>query len=113
MDHRQLKRNFLWIRACKSKNPRKRLQTLYNRLYLTTGEVDEFILAAILMEICTMHCPISAKLLLSEMSPHFDWKYGGDSYWDKAVNVLIGHIQMTNCDDIEGWITPRRFQKNQ
>lgn len=62
----------LFIRACKSKEPDKRLESLVRRFYMTGSKTNKSLIISILSVMCDNHCPIKiSKLTNLIMSPSY------------------------------------------
>lgn len=55
----------LWIRACKSEDPKKRLLSVYRRFYCSYEDSEKYIFH-ILLGVCEKHCPIDPTRLVSD-----------------------------------------------
>lgn len=60
----------LFIRACKSKNPYKRLKSIRRRFYIHLDNDDKY-LTIKLAELCDKYLPIKANKILEELTHPF------------------------------------------
>lgn len=97
------KSNQLFIRACKSKDPIKRLRTLYYRLY---GANSSEGLSLALMRISS----ISAEKLMKELDPQNPYLSVNNHYWENVLLVLMYDIRYTRVDLFIGLTTPAHLR---
>lgn len=90
----------LFIRACKSKDPHKRVRSVYRRYYLGGTNVHSCTLSGILLEVVNKHCPISVDKLINDLAPQSMFTYGTEeyNYWDTLLKVLVSHVRFTGSD---------------
>jgi len=102
----------LFIRACKSRSPWKRVESVYKRFYYRVAE-DKFI-AMLLNEVCEKYAPISSKELIDGLNPNNKWMYANESdgYYATVAKVLISHLRLVAIDKLNGYVVPRRFRPN-
>lgn len=107
------KTELLLIRACKSKDPMKRLSSVYRRQY---GLVESNIegLVNILSTIIEKHHPISTHDLIKELSPFNSYRWenasGQTTYHEKALFVLVAHLRLAEITIFNGWVSPAPFR---
>ena len=105
---RMLKFDMLFIRACKSKRPIKRVYRLYKMLFLQKKEfVQKSDLVAVLADVCD-RCLVNPTYAqtICMLNPY---KYGESQekdYFDNCLDALISKIRHTNPSEIEGYIKP-------
>lgn len=106
----------LFIRACKSKDPMRRLFRIYKSNYIS--HLDDFPsghMCDILSEIVVEHDLISLKKFIFDYcDPKQAWKYGScesDQYYDRMVKALISIIKLSRTSDIQGLIVPIKFRR--
>ncbi len=113
------KTRMLFIRACKSKDPAKRLKSVYRRTYLADSNAD-FHIANILLSIVKDYDLATLDKFLAAMSPDNDWMYADNNakeplpYWTKVKLVCTTVIRFTEAKKCEGMIWPawsRRYSK--
>tara|TARA_R110002072_G_scaffold299355_1_gene474686 strand:+ start:1313 stop:1645 length:333 start_codon:yes stop_codon:yes gene_type:complete len=102
----------LFIRACKSRNPKKRVLSVYRRFYCSRDNV-EFYVAGTLTDIVDKNLDYSASDMLSDMNPDNAWRWveGDASYWERVNAVLISKIRLSKIDKFEGLTAPLMFKK--
>lgn len=89
----------LFIRACKSKDPEKRVSSVYRRFYMSYGNADtNAIIVSLLTEIVDKYCPIHLHNLLRELSPQAYFYNPETEYWTKVKSILISHIRLSHKD---------------
>lgn len=102
----------LFIRACKSKDPEKRVSSVYRRFYLPYSESDTTaIIASLLTEIVEQYTPIHLHKLLKELSPQAYFYNPETDYWTKVKNILINHIRLSHKDCFGNMCRPLMFRK--
>jgi len=112
------KHDQLFIRACKSKDPEKRLYSVLNRLYLrnTTPEFKRANLMVVLAEVCDRNLPISnTKLVIQVLTTPVQELMGGatEHTHNKFIRVLTAHLRYSLVSD-PGFTVPaiiRNWQK--
>jgi hypothetical protein len=107
------KTHLLFIRACKSKDPKKRVSSVYRRLYLSDHTPDDFALAGILASIGEQYLNYPLSDVLVDLHPHHKWKYGlteSASHWAFVKAVLISKLRLASIDRFPGYIKPKRFK---
>ncbi len=99
----------LLVRACKSTNPRQRLQSVYRRFYLANGQPLSGWHCAmeILFPVIEKACPMTADTAFIEMRRCVRNNMTND--WDFA-DIVISHIRWSSTDEIEGYRKPARFR---
>ena len=103
----------LFIRACKSKDAKKRVCSVYRRFYLL-GQPKSHDLARILVRIVDKHLTFTASDLISSLHPDHAWKHGltaDADYWDRVVAVLISKIRLSEVQYFDGLSTPAMFRE--
>lgn len=104
----------LFIRACKSREPRVRLHSLYKRFYLagdSSYEDREGSIGDILLGIIDKHFPnTKVSDVVYKMYPDHYLMEIGESYYSRVVSVCISEIRFTKIYEIKGLSTPRRFK---
>lgn len=102
----------LFIRACKSKDPEKRVGSVYRRFYLPYNQSDtNAIIASILTEIVDEYTPIHLHNLLRELSPQAYFYNPETDYWTKVKKILINHIRLSHKDCFGNMRVPLMFRK--
>lgn len=102
----------LFIRACKSKDPEKRVDSVYRRFYLPYNESDtNAIIASLLIEIIEEYTPIRLHNLLRELSPQAYFYNPEVEYWTKVKKILISHIRSSHKDRFGNMRAPLVFRK--
>jgi hypothetical protein len=104
----------LFIRACKSNNPKQRVQSVYNRFYGKFAD-SETPIAGLLLEICEDYNLLTLSKLASELDPNHPLRRlfperCENNYWQNVINICTSAIRLTTKDKLEGFISPRRFR---
>jgi hypothetical protein len=101
----------LFLRACKSKDPHKRVTSVYRRFYLYQN-VHDYILSTILADIVEEFCPIKLNKILRELGEHPMFSYEKDlPHWTKVKQILISHIRLSHKDCFGNMRIPLVFRK--
>ena len=108
------KHDQLFIRACKSKDPKKRLYSVLNRLYLRnmTPEFKRANLMMVLSEVCDKNLPLStAKLVAEVLATPVQELMGGatEHMQNKLIRVLTAHIRYSLVSD-SGFTVPAKIR---
>ncbi len=105
------KTEMLFIRACKSLDPKKRLMSVYRRLYLG-GITEEFAIlyiSSLLADIVQRYKLIDLDTLIHNLSPNsFDYKQY--SYNEKVFYTLINAIRFAEYKKFPRLIKPLRYR---
>lgn len=109
------KTEMLFIRACKSKEPLKRLETLHKRIYVHESAArTENNLISELSNICQNYDLIGVADLIREMSRAKDrycfFTKKEISFQKLCLDVLISAIRFAEADIFTGFIPPARFK---
>jgi len=102
----------LFIRACKSKDPRTRIESVYRRFYLKANSEEEKQkhIVIILAKVCdTAKIPINFTDIIENMHPdHVFSKFATEpqTYTARARRVLESYIRFTPAVEIEGYVAP-------
>lgn len=104
----------LFIRACKSSDPYKRVRSVYRRFYYGGKSSDvfiNFVITQLFANICDKHMPISSSDLISKVNPNQACNFG-NSYDVICFRALINHIRLIEVSKIPGFKIPLRFRRN-
>lgn len=108
------KKEILLIRACKSKNPIRRLKTLHNKIYVYESETQtEKNLIKDLACICQKFELIGVADLIFEMSRKKDQFrfFNKEVYFSiLCLESLISKIRFANVDNFPGFISISKFK---
>ena len=101
----------LFIRACKSKNPEKRINSVYRRFYTHHSDADIHIIN-ILSRICDMYLKLRVVDVISEISPEKAWlTCNGEYNYNKAcLSVLTSKIRLSEVKVFNGLSKPLMFK---
>jgi hypothetical protein len=105
----------LLIRACKSKNKLKRLNSVYKRQYCIINDNDAWAnKAIILINLVTKYYPIETIKLVDALNPHNALYYVKDennyTYYEHLVGVLASHVSLAPVAKLEGYKVPAFFR---
>ena len=110
------KLDLLFIRACKSGNALKRVQSVYRRYYY--GLADSYdCMANILLDICEKYDLIKMSFLISELDPRLPinaYKLANlpiEEYHLQVCRIFISKIRCSRVDKFDGFKSPCRFNK--
>jgi hypothetical protein len=97
----------LFIRACKSRRPLVRINSVYRRYYLTDidGKQRQIALLTILARLIDKYCPMSCADMIDKLAPC------SDLYHDKALGVLVSRIRLAEVSRFGQLRTPAIFRK--
>ena len=101
----------LFIRACKSNDPHKRLTSIYRRFYLMAVPDPKPYISAILLGIVEEHNLMTVRELAYALSPY---RFTGllrnkdIIYEDLLLSVLVSKIRLTAVKDFPGLTIPRK-----
>ena len=107
----------LFIRACKVKNPRKRVLSVYRRFYYAGSGDPSCHIVLILAKICDTYSLFGSAALLSELHPSNAWKHSGQgeaaTYEERCVGLLISKIRLTKIAVFPGLTRPAPFRNRE
>ena len=105
----------LFVRACKSACPERRIDRLYKMFYYG-GRVDNAHIVVILRRICDNYNLLTTKGLIDDLNPSNAWKFVDDghpySYHELARAVLTSAIRLTGVSTFANYPLPARFKKD-
>jgi hypothetical protein len=111
------KLDMIFVRACKSSDPRKRLNSLYYRFYGVNERVgNENEILYKLACICEEYDLISITKLVNSLSPSNAWKYTDGSLFDTSYTgdprfgLLLSTIRLSRVDKFPGFISCKKFR---
>lgn len=104
----------LIVRACKSKNPDQRLQSVYRRFYCSHWHVSH--MADILTEIVEDYNLTYLHLLASNLNPSQKFMFGlheTAKYDEHLYRVMLSAVRLCSVDKFsDKYIIPARFRKD-
>lgn len=100
----------LFIRACKTRDPYKRVRSVYRRFYgRYDGQETDKALTAILARLCDKYNPFETADLLTKISPG---NFFPEMRWrDRVLGVLIDRIRYTRTGAFPGLRAPTQFSR--
>jgi len=109
------KQRQLLIRACKSKNPLKRLRSIYRRFYLDRFTDYEFYahVGGFLLDICVDYDLYPLTKFVSDLEPKLSWMHGipkNAPYKKRVLMLCISKIKLTETSKFQGLTRPLRFR---
>ena len=102
----------LFIRACKSQDPHKRIKSVYRRFYLYKDRSDY--LASILSDICDKYNLLSTKDWIDKLNPSQKIYYieeDNNDYYQLIVNIMISKIRHSPKSKFPDLIPPIRYRR--
>lgn len=93
----------LYIRACKSRDPQKRLRSIYRRFYFSVPDLQDAVVAHALTEIVEEYELIRISKLIKVLDPANDWSYSGDdpsSHWNRIMTAMWSAIRYTSREEL-------------
>ena len=105
----------LLIRACKSRDPYKRLRSVYRRMYLLPKDENTYqdAMIGILSGLVDEHTTVKTSYMLEMMDPN-NWRFQrpGEQYCFKtrALDTLVSIIRMSPVGEFAGLRSPRKFR---
>lgn len=107
------KSTVLFIRACKSLNHKKRVESVYRRFYFAGKLNNAQHIANILTRICTDYNLIQLQELVDDLSPNTIEFYKGrnKSYYDVIVEIMSSKIRLASVMNFKGYPTPTKFKR--
>ncbi len=103
----------LLIRACKAKDPDKRIRSVYRRFFYG-GDMEYRDIAAILSNIIVEYCPIPQPTLLAALHPLNRRYYGcteETDFYEVCAKVFISHIRLRDMTELKGFRKPSRYNR--
>ena len=107
--------DILFIRACKSSNPRKRLKSVYRRFYGDYEHGNIFIIHK-LVDVAEEYLPVNVSKLVQALDPDENFRHlvgGTYDYRDEILRFFINHFRFTLASKLKenGFISPTRFSR--
>lgn len=92
----------LLIRACKSKDPERRLKSVYKRYYYP--RYNPKAVTQILVKLSEEFYPMTATTVFEMMAPENAWLYGeNNNHYEHCVRILISHFQLAEINKLKGF----------
>jgi hypothetical protein len=112
------KLEMLFVRACKSKNAKLRLNSVYRRFYCKGIKYPEQYIVNILSRLCEEHNLLTITQLLDKLSTNNRWKYSDScvnidnpvAYNNLILEIIISTIRLSEISKFEGFISPAIFR---
>lgn len=105
------KDEILWIRACKSKNPTKRVESLYKRIYLySKNENHTLHLAGIIAKIGEKHKLFNIIDVIDGIQREL-YSKKSECYEKRCLLFFISKIRLSEISIYNGFIPLRRFRE--
>lgn len=106
----------LFIRACKSLEPHKRVTSVYRRFYLSgsmEAEAQAVVLSSILMSIVEKLGIMTPGNMAYALSTEQAWMYEGCTYYQRLLRIVVSHIRLTGRDCLpDNYRMPARFRNS-
>lgn len=108
------KTEILFVRACKSDQPARRVDRVYKSTYYNSGQVDTRHVISVLLGIVEKYRLMSIRTFAADMHPDSAWKFvdEGASYNEHLKAMLISRIRLTEVSCLPGYPTPARFRND-
>jgi hypothetical protein len=105
------KQDMLFIRACKSSHPTRRIKRLYKMFYLCPSDTIQTIdLVQILAGVCDRNLPKITFAKAVDMSNPFKWQYTFEketrNHFELWFDALVSELRYTDTRTIDGYIMP-------
>jgi len=97
----------LFIRACKSKNPYKRLKSIRRRFYIHLAH-DDYYITLKLTEICDKYLPVKSSKILEELIHPFMLRDA--PIQDKLFRIFLNNIRFADASVFPGFIPPAYYR---
>ena len=104
----------MYVNACKSENPERRLKSIRRRNYLKVSEAESLhYTIQSLVNIVDKYCPMTVAKVLEELSDGKYWYENPASDMNRRkLIMLINQIGFSNCDTFgKDYVAPARFRK--
>jgi len=98
----------LFIRACKSKDPYKRLKSLRRHFYIHLNDDDKYITMK-LAEICDTYLPVKSIKIFEELTHPF--LIHEATIQDKLFRIFLNNIRFAEITAFPGMRAPAMFRK--
>lgn len=96
------KTEMLFIRACKSKDPEKRLFTLYNKKYLKCTKEDSYLYISVLLtDLVHNYNLLSIKELVDKLSTFLYFRQTINSYPERIYYIMRSKIRFAPCTEYQ------------
>ena len=104
------KTDMLFVRACKSLDPPKRIRSVYRRFYSGDSQPDKH-LVVILSRICDEYVPFKTADLINGLSPAKDWMYEDCcDFYSRTIAIVTGQIRHAEIEKFPGFVSPACFR---
>lgn len=101
----------LFIRACKSLEPQRRVLSAYCRFYGKYTDPEKHIIL-VLADICDLYAPMRILDLIANLDPRKIATSESQPYSVTALRALIYHLRFCNTKKLPGYSPPTRFLKH-
>jgi len=98
----------LFIRACKSKDPYKRLKSIRRRFYIRLNDDDKYITMK-LAEICDTYIPVKSIKIFEDLTHPFVMRNA--TIQEKLFRLFLNNIRFAEITAFPGMIPPAMFRK--
>lgn len=106
----------IWVRMCKSKEPRRMLNRWHNRLYLFESEAQRRInISENLLEIIRSYIGLNVSKMIAEVEKEgvrcsLDGESFNDAYQEALVRYFVSVIRFAKASDIYTYKTPLKWR---
>lgn len=102
----------LFIRACKSKNPNRRILSVYRRYYVRYGMYEDHRadIMNILVAVVDTYTKMTVANVIDRLNPDHGFLDKDMIYIDRVIEMCISKIRFTNTEDLVGLTAPCKFR---
>ena len=102
----------LFIRACNSKDPHKRVHSVYRRFYISHGGCNAYTIniACILSAIVERYGLTDVQKIIDDLAPKAMFGLEPRSYWERVFDVMISKIRLARVAKFKGLIAPLKLR---
>lgn len=109
MADKMSKIEMLFVRACKSRNPYKRVSSVYRRFYWS-GEVVDHIIVGLLADICQKHLEVKLYKVIERLDPIGFMRDSNESHTERAFKYCVSRLRLSEVARFPGYRTPCCFK---
>lgn len=104
----------LWIRACKSQDPMKRLGSIVRRYYGIGSKIEKEVVEDLILynlaEVCEYFLPIKPSAIIKDFNSLGSFRFPDMTDNGKFLKVHLDHIRQHKVKGLAGLRTPSRFR---
>ena len=99
----------LFVRACKSRNPYKRVRSVYRRFYWSGGASDH-IISGLLADICDKYLEVKLHEVIERLDPNGFMRDPNESHTERAFKYCVSRLRLSEVARFPGYRIPCRFK---